>query len=297
MKQSVRPMLAGPIGSRMRQGRWLLIAAVTISFALLVIPQISFLQWSFRRDLGLGFASDELTLDNYVKIFTDTYYGWSILLSLYLSAFASLTALILGLPTALALSRLNSWITTLALGLILTTSLVTVVIKILGLNLLLGSTGIINTMLMASGLTTSPVALINNEIGVYIGLVQYTLPITILILFGTAQTIPVALEEAAAVHGASRMAITASVILPLARPGLVAAGLVAFNMSMGAFTSAQLLGGGRVPMIPLLIQETIFQSNEYGMGAALSTTLLVLVFAINVAVGSLFSLWSRKRIA
>jgi putative spermidine/putrescine transport system permease protein len=270
---------------RQRRGRLLLFIAVAVSLALLVIPQANFVAWSFRRDLGLGMVSDDWTLENYRGVLSDRYYLSSIVLTIYLSALASLTVLLLALPTAYALARLNNWVTTLALSLILTTSLITVVIKILGLQLLLGSTGLFNVFFLKIGLISEPLQLLNNRVGVFIGLVQYTLPIAILLLFGVVQTIPADLEEAAAVHGATRGAIVRSVILPAAMPGLVSAGLVAFNMGMGAFTSAALLGGGRVPMIPLLIQEKIIQTNEYGMGAALSTILLVLVFVINLFVG------------
>jgi putative spermidine/putrescine transport system permease protein len=106
-------------------------------------------------------------------------------------------------------------------------------------------------------------------------------------LFSVVQTIPASLEEAAEIHGAARFAIYRSVVLPLAWPGLLAGSLTVFNMSMGAFTSAVLLGGGRVRTMPVLIQQTIIQNTEFGRGAALATVLLVLVFAINLAVGLL----------
>jgi putative spermidine/putrescine transport system permease protein len=61
---------------------------------------------------------------------------------------------------------------------------------------------------------------------------------------------------------------------------------------MGAFTSAALMGGGKVLIMPILIQQLIIQRAEYGKGAALSTLLLVFVFSINLAAGWWFS---RKR--
>jgi putative spermidine/putrescine transport system permease protein len=51
---------------------------------------------------------------------------------------------------------------------------------------------------------------------------------------------------------------------------------------MGAFTSAALLGGGKVLTLPVLIQRTIILETRYGMGAALSAILLVAVFLINL---------------
>jgi ABC-type spermidine/putrescine transport system permease subunit I len=67
-------------------------------------------------------------------------------------------------------------------------------------------------------------------------------------------------------------------------------------MSMGAFTSAVLLGGGRVRTVPVLIQQTIIQETKYGEGAALSTTLVGLAFLINVAVIAYLFAGGRQRV-
>jgi putative spermidine/putrescine transport system permease protein len=270
------------------QVRWgaLIVLPALLSFALLVLPQASFIMMSFHEDIGLGQVSDSTTIANYVAILTDPVYQRSIWLTIYMSAAATTIGLAIGFPTAYALARLGGWTARLALSLALTTSLITIVIKLLGLNLLLGSSGPINQFLICIGLIAAPIAFTDSQLGVLIGLVQYTLPVLILMLFSVAQTIPATLEEAASIHGATRPHIFFRIILPLAKPGLVSGGLIAFNMSMGAFTSAVLLGGGRVRTMPVLIQEKMMQSTEYGMGAALSTVLLVLVFFMNVAVAT-----------
>ncbi|MCP1337151.1 ABC transporter permease [Futiania mangrovi] len=264
-----------------------------VSLILLVVPQASFIWMSLHRDTGFGSVGDELTFANYATILTDPFYLGSIWLTLRLSAIATIAVLIVAMPTAYSFARLGGLTASVLLGLVLTTSLVTIVIKILGLNIILGSTGIINEALAGLGVTDRPIAMINNEIGVLIGLMHYTLPIAILMLFAVCQTIPLWLEEAAAIHGATRGAIFLRVILPIMRPGLIATALIAFNMNVGAFTSALLLGGGRVRTMPVLIQQEIIQGNRYAMGAALATTMLVIVFVLNVAVA--LSMTSRRR--
>jgi putative spermidine/putrescine transport system permease protein len=278
--------------SRVRWERLLIFPAV-LSFCLLVLPQAGFVWLSLHEDVGFGQVGDRLTLRNYATILSDPFFLSSIWLTIRLSAVATLIGLALAFPTAYALSRIGGAVARIALGLVLTTSLITIVVKLMGLNIVLGASGLINVGLLHLHVITSPLALVHNETGVLIGLVQYVLPILILLLFGVAQTIPVALEEAAAIHGATQAATFARVLLPLAKPGLLAGGLIAFNMSMGAFTSAVLLGGGRVKTMPVLIQEKIIGSTDYAMGAALSTVLLVLVFAVNVAVSLLLTRMRR----
>lgn len=285
--RQVVPSMQSDLPRPTRQVRWgrFLVLPAFVSFALLILPQAAFVALSFHKDLALGAVSDAFSLDNYLTIFTDPLYLRSIGLTFYLSAITTIIVICIGFPAAYAFSRWNRFASTLSLSLVLTTSLVTIVIKILGLNVLLQSTGLINGFLLYLHVISAPVPLLNNQIGVVIGQVQYTLPIVIITLFSVMQTIPVYLEEAAAVHGASRLTIFLDVLIPLAKVGLVSSGLVAFNMSMGAFTSAMLLGGGRVQTMPVLIQQKIIQSTEYGMGAALSTVLLAFVFFINVFVG------------
>ncbi len=55
-----------------------------------------------------------------------------------------------------------------------------------------------------------------------------------------------------------------------------------FNMSMGAFTSAALLGGGRVFTLPVLIQRTVMMEVKYSMAGTLSAVLLITVLLINL---------------
>jgi ABC-type spermidine/putrescine transport system permease subunit I len=73
------------------------------------------------------------------------------------------------------------------------------------------------------------------------------------------------------------------VVLPLAMPGLIAGTLIVFNLNMGAFTSAVLLGGGRVLTLPVVIQRKILLDVDYPIAATLSTLLVGVVFLINLA--------------
>jgi len=58
--------------------------------------------------------------------------------------------------------------------------------------------------------------------------------------------------------------------------------LTVFNLCMGAFTSAALLGGGRVVTLPVLIQRTMLLDVKYGMAGALAAVLLVFVVVLNL---------------
>jgi putative spermidine/putrescine transport system permease protein len=127
-----------------------------------------------------------------------------------------------------------------------------------------------------------PLTIYGSITGVVIGMLQFTLPFMILILFSVIQTIPRSLEDAAEIHGASRWRVMWRVVFPLSLPGVVGGTLIVFNLAMGAFTSAALLGGGRVLTLPVLIQQTVIADAKYAMGATLSAILLMIVLLINL---------------
>jgi putative spermidine/putrescine transport system permease protein len=64
---------------------------------------------------------------------------------------------------------------------------------------------------------------------------------------------------------------------------------------MGAFTSAVLLGGGKVLTLPVLIQRKIFLDVDYPIAACLATVLVAIVFAFNLL--SVLLLRQRRKTA
>jgi putative spermidine/putrescine transport system permease protein len=271
--------------------RWLLWPSLAVSFLLFALPQVFFIAMGLHRNLGFGRISESFTVANYVRIVTDPLYRSSFGLTLALSLAVTVIGLALAFPTAYVLARARARWASFLVSVLLISSFISVVIKVLGLIVILGDNGLVNSTLRALRL---PVArLLGNEAGVLVGLVHYTLPFLVLILFSMIQTIPRSLEEAAEVHGASRLGVFRRVVVPLAMPGVITGGLIAFNMSMGAFTSAVLLGGGRVLTLPVLIQRKIVFDVDYPLGSALSTALVGVVLALNVAVGTVAVRLSR----
>jgi putative spermidine/putrescine transport system permease protein len=279
-----------------RQWRRLLWFPLILSASLLIFPQLTFVTMSFHRDIGMGQVSANFTIANYTRILTDVLYLRAIWETTYLSACATFCAVILAFPTAYWIASIKGPLATLLLTLILASALITVPIKLMGLDIILGPSGIVNRALEALSIVPSPVALLNNDIGVLIGLIQYTVPILVLMLFAVVQTIPGYLEEAAHIHGASSTAAFFQVIVPMAKQGILGACLLSFNMCMGAFTSPLILGGGRVLTLPVLIQQKIIDDSDYALGAALSIVLVSFVLLVNVAVGAYVTHEGRRRV-
>lgn len=261
--------------------------ALVVSLVLFIVPQFFFVRQSFFESLGMGMAGDELTFSNYTAVLSDSFYITVFLRTVALSAVAALVALLVAFPTAYWLARMNSPALRWLIILLLVSSFVSIVVKVLGLTLLLGSQGPFAMALRFMTLGWWNGSLLHNDLAVAIGLVQYSLPLLIMLLFGVVQTVPKSLEEAALVHGASDWRVLRRVLLPLSLNGIVTAGLIAFNMNMGAFTSAVLLGGGNVLTVPVVIQRKIVLEVDYPVAAALSVLLTVVVIIINLVLVAL----------
>jgi len=272
--------------------RWdrLLIPSFIVSFVLLTASQVIFLRGSLFEDLGMGRLSQVMSLDNYVLLFTDEFYLRSLWLTVKVSALATLFTLMLGFPVAYVIARMRSrWAMVMLAGVVVS-SFVTIVIKVYGLMVIFSADGWINRFLQGAGLTDSPYTIIGTQSGVVVGLMQFTMGFSVLLLYSVVRTIPMSLEEAATVHGANRLRVFRRVIVPLSLPGVIVGALMMFNMCMGAFTSASLLGGGRVLTLPVLIQRSVILETKYGMGATLAAVLLVSVVLIN-----LISIYALRR--
>lgn len=266
------------------KARWGLVLVVpfAVTFLLLAGSQFVFLRGSFFRDLGLGRFGKELSFGNYIRVFGDPFYLEALGLTIEISAITAVLTLVLGFPVAYVIARMRSRWALLLLASVVTSSFVSIIIKTLGLIVLFSGKGPINRPLLGLGLLAEPVTIFGSPTGVVVGLMHYTLGLGVLLLYSVILTIPRSLEEAAQIHGASRWRVFRRVVIPLALPGVVATALMVFNLCMGAFTSAAVLGKGKVLTLPVLVWRTILLEVKYGMGGTLAAVLLVSVLLINL---------------
>jgi putative spermidine/putrescine transport system permease protein len=260
----------------------LLLPPFVVAFVLMAGSQFIFLKGSFYRDLGLGRIGETLEIANYLRFFSDTFYLRSLWLTVEVAGLATIFTLLMGYPVAYVIARMRSRLAMIMLAAIVSSTFITIVIKVFGLIIIFAADGWVNRFLLWSGLRDDPFTVIGNEAGVVVGLLHFSLGFGVLLLYSVVQTIPRSLEEAAQVLGASRIRMFWRVVLPLSLPGVTIGGLMIFNMCMGAFTSAALLGGGRVFTLPVLIQRTVIMEAKYSMGGTLAAVLLVAVILINL---------------
>ena len=148
------------------------------------------------------------------------------------------------------------------------------VIRAYGWLIILGKQGLLNSALASVGLPA--VELIYTFPGVLLGLVQYMLPFAVLLLAPAFTAISEELELASMSLGARPWSTFCHVILPLAKPGWVAAGVVVFTLTLTDFAMPEIMGGGGNDFIANAIYDGFFQLSDAGLGGALAIVLTLI---------------------
>ena len=133
----------------------------------------------------------------------------------------------------------------------------------------------VNEFLMSLGLPS--MALLYNNFSMYLGMVYCYLPFLILPLYATLIKLDPILNDAAEDLGARPIKTFFTITLPLSRPGLSAGSLLVFIPAVGEVVVPQIMGGMNSVMIGNVIWGQFFTSNNWGMSAAMSILLLIVL--------------------
>ncbi|MEM6986421.1 MAG: ABC transporter permease [Pseudomonadota bacterium] len=194
---------------------------------------------------------------------------------------ATLLCLLIGFPTAYFIATRPASQRTAWLFLITVPYWVNLLIRTVSMKFLIRDNGPLNEALLALGAIDAPLALINTNFAVQLGLFYSYLPFMVLPLYASIERYNFSLSEAAADLYASRLSILFKVVIPSVKPGIVAGCILVFVPSLGAFLAPDLLGGAKNFMIGSLIEEQ-FKGNagNWPFGAAVSMILLTIVLLV-----------------
>lgn len=211
----------------------------------------------------------------------DPYYLLIVLDTLWLALLSAAITVVVAFPIALYMTRTPSpLMRRLVLVCIMLPMVVSLLVQSFGWMAILGPDGMLNRIVAMLSGQERAVSLLFNRTGVLLGLVQTTIPLAVLPIAAALGSIPIALEEAASVLGASRLSVYRSIILPLAWPGIAAGAVLVFGFNTGAFVVPLLLGGLKVTTIAVLIRNEMGPLLNWPLGAALSVVLVVLALGI-----------------
>jgi putative spermidine/putrescine transport system permease protein len=222
----------------------------------------------------------ELGLQNYAELFATSTYARVLFNTFLVAGVVTLVSLLLGYPVAWLLAIMPQRWARIVFAIILLSMWTNLLARTYAWMVLLQRTGVINKTLMAMGIISEPLPLVNNLTGVTIGMVYIMLPFIILPLHATIRAIDPAILNAAALCGAGRWQIFRRVLVPLSAPGAAAGALMVFVMSLGYFVTPSLLGGAANMMLAGMIAQLIQSLLNWGLGGAAAFILLTVTLAI-----------------
>lgn len=259
--------------------RWFLLPAVLTALGL-TIAMLTVLQYSVRAYIPGSLEVGGFTLGNFQGMLK-ALYAEAFLNTVALSFKTALFGLLLSYPLAYALVRTQTpWLKSCILIIAITPLFLGEVVRTYSWIIVLGNSGFLNSLLLASGLIDRPLQLMFTDTGVVLALVHVTLPIMVLMLATGLSHIDPAYEKAASSLGAGPIRAFLTVTLPLSLPGILASVTTAFAWTFSAFATPQLIGGGRVSTIATLVYQLGFSSLNFPFAAALSMAGLVLTLLL-----------------
>lgn len=272
---------------------WLLIPAWLTLGILTLAPLMIMLIYSFLTKEFRGGVVWEFSLAAYDQFFFDrglfgddppkiewTYIGifWR---SIWQAVVATLLSLLIGFPTAYFIATRPESQRALWVFLITIPYWVNLLIRTVSMKFLLRDEGPLNNGLMAIGVISEPLGIVNTNLAVQLGLFYSYLPFMVLPIYAAVERYNFALSEAASDLYAPRWLVLRRIVIPAVKPGIIAGSILVFVPSLGSFLAPDLLGGAMNFMIGSLIEEQFKGSaGNWPFGAAASMILLTIVLIL-----------------
>ncbi len=261
------------IGNRQEQVYWLFILPVLLGLLVFFLLPLLQVFWISVSDPGLG-------ADNYLALFQSRAIRKVVLTTLRICTLTTLLSVMIGYLIAFTVAIAPPRTRSILMFAILVPFWMSVLVRAFAWVTLLRSEGVINSFLMSFGLIDSPLPMTNNEFGVLVGMTHYMVPYAVLPLLASMDGINPSLITASRGLGAGPTQSFLKVFLPLTKPGIFAALILVFIMTLGFFVTPIILGGGKTVMLAEYITVQMQQTLRWGLAAAIATVLLAVVLLL-----------------
>ena len=257
--------------------------ALLLVAAFLLAPLVLILRFSLDVYDPTQLMKGVFSIENYVKLFRDPFYTGVLVFTAQIAALSTFICLLLGYPVAYFISRSPSEkLRSVLIILVVLPLLMGNAVRSAAWMVVMGSSGLINGLLLAIGAVNEPLKILYTPTAVVIGLVSVLMPFAIITLQSVLDSIPPSLEEAGRSLGYSPMRTMISVVLPLSIPGIVAAGAICFCLAMNAYATPVLIGGPSVHMMGPLVFQQISKVGNWPFGSALAWVLMAVTLTLTV---------------
>jgi spermidine/putrescine transport system permease protein len=228
--------------------------------------------------LSLALQDGGMSLSNYTQFFTNPSYYRAMTNSLEVTALVTIISVALAYPFAWILAEQvpEKW-QRLALLLAVLPFWTSYVVRSYSWLLVLAQKGVVNSVLLGSGLFTEPLQLANTRTATVIGFVHFFVMLLTLTIFANLKQLSPSYRKAAADLGANPFQTFIHVILPLTIPGVMVGSFLTFVLAIGDYITPQILGGNNELLMPQLIMMQIARRGDFPLASALALILMAVV--------------------
>ncbi|MGN8024365.1 ABC transporter permease [Phyllobacterium sp. 22229] len=228
---------------------------------------------NFGRILGFADPAFEEYDPIYIAIF---------LRSIRIAALTVIVTLLVCYPAAFQISRLSERWKNISLFLITLPFFTSLIVRLFVWVLLLRQTGLINELLLKTGLINRPLEMIYTDGAIIVGMVYIFIPFMFMPVYASVEKLDWSLVRASQDLGAGPVRTFLRIILPLTLPGIVGGSIIVFIPALGNFVVPAVLGGAKVQMLGNLIEQQFLSARNWPFGSALAmlvmSVMLVLLF-------------------
>ena len=265
----------------MKKFRQLAYPYIIWSALMLLVPMLLIAIYSFIQP-GNSIIHFQLSLENYVRFFTDHAFLLVLGRSLLIAIKTTIICFILGYPIAYYISRCsqkaqNMWIMAITLPM-----WINMLVRTYAWIGILSKGGPVSWIFSLFGM--EDVEILYTEAAVLIGMVYNFLPFMILQIHASLAKMDKSLLEAAADLGANKSQTFWKIIFPLSLPGVVSGITLVFLPAVSAFFIPKLLGGGQYFLIGNVIENQFITVGEWNFGSAISMIMAVIMMLLMMLV-------------
>jgi len=287
MASITSPVVFRGLGRYLPSWLWLLLPAVAFLLVFFVLPLAELVSLSLPDG----------SVKRYVQVFTTPVFvrilGETFRVSLVVMAVCT----VLAYPYAYAMAHGSRRVLLLLCVALLIPFWVSLLLRSFSWLVLLQDTGLVNQALLALGVIGEPLRMIRTSGGVTLAMVHILLPYAVLPLYAVMKRIDLRLLDASSICGAGWLRGFVRVYLPLSLPGVLAAAILTFTLSLGFYVTPALLGSPRNMLIGQMIASQFNEQLNFALGSALAVVLMALTASAFGVFGVAHHWLGRRRAA
>lgn len=248
---------------------------------MLVLPMVLIAFYSFTQP-GNSIFSFSVTLDHYIKFFSDADFLIILWRSLWIAVKTTVVCLFIGYPTAYFISHCEERVQNILVLCVTIPMWINMLVRTYAWIGLLSEGGPLQRILGLIGLGDRE--LLYTEGAVLLGMVYNFLPFMILQINTTLCKMDESLLVAAADLGANPVQTFRRVTLPLSVPGIINGITLVFLPAVSSFFIPKLLGGGKYFLIGNVIENQFITVGEWNFGSAISMIIAIIMMLLMMCV-------------